>query len=199
MDGRRINAALKKIVALLLEGKSLVFFDECHFYKHGSRIRACYPPEDADPMVLQEPNRKGISIFGAVRISDGSLPTEITEKYSALTFLKVLSLARKVSESIFVLDNALYHYACLIADYAFLTGIDLLFLPPYSPELNPIERVLKLVKKDATHNRYFQLLSDLRTALSDEFSKLFKPNEELRNMCVVTEVVRYISMRFGFS
>ncbi|OWP57134.1 MAG: hypothetical protein B2I17_02770 [Thermoplasmatales archaeon B_DKE] len=28
-----------------------------------------------------------------------------------------------------------------MTDYAFLTGIDLIFLPPYSPELNPIERV----------------------------------------------------------
>lgn len=151
-------------------------------------------------MVLQEPNRKGISVFGAVRISDGSLLTEITEKYNALTFLEFLSLAcKRFPDCIFVMDNALYHHASLITDYAFLAGIDLLFLPPYSPELNPIERVWKIVKKHATHNRYFQLLSDLRTALSDEFSKLFKPNEELRNMCVVTEVVRYISMRFGFS
>ncbi len=69
----------KKIVALLLEGKLPVFFDEYHFYQHGSMIRAWYPPEDADPIVLQEPNRKGISIFGALRISDGSLLTEITK------------------------------------------------------------------------------------------------------------------------
>ncbi len=63
----------------------------------------------------------------------------------------------------------------------------MLLLPPsYSPELNPIERVLKLVKKHATYNRYFQLLSDLKGALSDEFSKLFKPNEELRKLCVIT-------------
>ena len=52
--------------------------------------------------------------------------------------------------------------------------------------MNPIERVLKLVKKHATYNRYFQLLSDLKGALSDEFSKLFKPNEELRKLCVIT-------------
>ena len=75
---------LKKIVALLLGGKSLAFFDECHFYQNGSRIRAWYPPEDADPMVPQKPNRKGISVFGAVRISDGSLLTEITEKYKCI-------------------------------------------------------------------------------------------------------------------
>ena len=167
--------------------KSIVFIDECHFYQHGSRIRAWYPPEDHDPMVLQEPNRKGISVFGAVGVSDGRLITKITERYNALTFLVFLSLVHgRFPESIIVMDNALYHHAGIITDYAFLTGIDLLFLPPYSPELNPIERVWKVVKKHATHNRYFQLLSDLKGALSDEFNRHFKPNEELRKLCVIT-------------
>jgi len=136
--------------------------------------------------VLQEPNRKGISVFGAVRIKDGGLVTEITEKYNAITFLEFLSLVHaKFPDSILVLDNALYHHACLITDYAFLTNIDPVFLPPFSPELNPIERALKLVKKHATHNRYFQLLSDLKNALSDEFSKHSRPNGELRKLCVI--------------
>lgn len=43
-----------------MEGKSLVFMDKCHFYQHGTMIRAWYPPEESDPVVLQEPNRKGM-------------------------------------------------------------------------------------------------------------------------------------------
>lgn len=167
--------------------KSIVFIGECHFYQHGSRIRAWYPLEYLDPMVIQEPNRKGISVFGAVGISDSRLITKITERYSALTFLGSLSLVHgRFPESIIVMENALYHHAGIITDYAFLTGIDLLFLPPYSPELNPIERVRKLVKKHATHNRYFQLLSALKGALSDEFNRNFNPNEELIKLCIIT-------------
>ncbi len=139
------------MTALLREEKSLVFMDECHFYQHGTRVRAWYPPEDADPAVLQEPNRKGISVFGAVSIKDGSLVSEVRKKYNALTFLEFLSRVHaRLPDSILVLNNALYHHACLITDYAFLTCIDMIFLPPYSPELNPIERVRKLVKKHAT-------------------------------------------------
>ena len=73
-----------------------------------------------------------------------------------------------------------------MSDYAFLTGIDILFLPPYSPELNPIERVWKMVKIHATHNRYFQFLSDMKDALSDEFNRHSRPNEELRKLCVIS-------------
>ncbi len=157
-----------------------MFMDECHFYRHGTRMRAWYPPEDLEPIVLQEPNRKGISAFGAVNIRNGKLITKITDRYNALIFLEFLSMVHaRFPDSILVLDNALYHHAGIITDYAFLTGIDLLFLPSYSPKLNPIERVWKLVKKNANHNRYFQLLSDLGGALVGEFSKHSKPNGEL--------------------
>ncbi|MEM0134812.1 MAG: IS630 family transposase [Thermoplasmatales archaeon] len=159
----------------------MVFIDECDFYQHGTRIRAWYHPEEPDPVVLQEPNRKGISVFGAVRISDRILITQITERYNTFTFLEFLSLARRIfSQSTFVLDNALYHHAGIITDYAFLTGIDLLFLLPYSPELNPIERVWKTVKRHATHNRYFQVLNDMKSDLQSEFDRHFRSNGELK-------------------
>ena len=172
---------------MLRSGRSLVFLDECHFYQHGTRISAWYPPEDIDPFVLQEPNRKGISVFGAVNIGDGSLITGITDKYNAMTFLEFLStILVKFPNSIIVMDNARYHHASIVTDYAFLIDMDILFMPPYSPELNPIERVWKHVKIHATHNIYFQQLNDLRNALVKEFGKYNKRNEELKKLCVFT-------------
>jgi len=44
----------KKNIDPLLEGRSLGFVDECHFYQHETRIRAWYPPENTDLKVLQE-------------------------------------------------------------------------------------------------------------------------------------------------
>ena len=44
-------------------------------------MRVWIPPEDVDPTVLQEPGRKGISVFGAISISDGRLITRVTEGY----------------------------------------------------------------------------------------------------------------------
>lgn len=140
----------------------MVFLDEVHFYQRGTRIRTWYPPEDLDPIVFQEPGRKGISVFGALSVSDGKLFTKMTEKYNSLTFLEFLcTVHSRFPDGTIVLDNALYHHATIVTEFAFLMGIDLLFLPPYSPELNPIERVWKLVRKHATHNRYFEMLSDL--------------------------------------
>ncbi|MCL6003560.1 MAG: transposase [Candidatus Thermoplasmatota archaeon] len=113
-------------------------------------MRVWIYPEDTDPTVLQEPGRKGISVFGAISITDGRLVTRITEGYNAFTFVEFLSVIhKKFPDSLFVLDNALYHHAGIVTDYAFVSQIDILFMPPYSPELNPIERVWKFIRKQA--------------------------------------------------
>ena len=49
------------------------------------------PPEDFDPIVLQEPTREGISVFGSLDAGSGSLITKITESYNALTFMEFLT------------------------------------------------------------------------------------------------------------
>ena len=113
--------------------------------------------------------------------------TNITSyHYKIINSRGILQLLLNLGKSILILDNAKYHHANIIRDYAFITRIDLLFLPPYSPELNPIERVWKLTKKHAIHNRYFQLLGDMKSALLGEFNKYFKPNDELKRLCVIT-------------
>ena len=45
------------------------------------------------------------------------------------------------------------------------------FLPPYSPELNPLERVWKLTRRLRLHNRYFGFLESVIEAVEYEFTK----------------------------
>ena len=44
-------------------------------------------------------------------------------------------------------------------------------LPSYSPDKNPIEKLWKNTKKDATHLKYFRTFEDLRTAVVKAFKK----------------------------
>jgi transposase len=59
----------------------------------------------------------------------------------------------------------------------------LLFLPPYSPQLAPIERVWKLARRLATHNRYFATLDELIATVTTRFEAWHQPNEQLRRLC----------------
>ena len=165
----------------------IMFMDEYHFYHHGTRIRMLFPPEDRDPVVYQEPNRKGITVLGAVSPYSGMLLTSLTDRYNALTFLG--------SSSRLLTGHTRTAYLCwttlsiinagVINDYASLTGIRLFFLPPYSPDLNSIERVWKFIRKKATHNVYFASLEDMKNALLRQFNMHRKKSREIKQLCAI--------------
>ncbi len=85
------------------------------------------------------------------------------------------------------LDNSRYHHAKMLNPWLeeHKKEIRLLFLPPYSPDLNPIERVWKLTRKLCTHNRYFPRLEDLFEIICKKFDEWAKPNEQLSKLCVI--------------
>ena len=62
----------------------------------------------------------------------------------------------------------------------------LLFLPSYSPQLAPIERVWKLARRLATHNRYFATLPEVLKAVSACFDRRRRPNKVLHRLCGIT-------------
>jgi transposase len=166
--------------------------DECHFQQHGSRIRMWVPPEDSDPIQLLAPTRKSIALFGAVNISRGRLLTQFEKKFNAMTFQSFLENLLKHGGSrgrliVIILDNARYHHATLIKPFLqkYRKRLRLEFLPPYSPELNPIERVWKLTRRLCTHNEYFPNLTALQEAVSERLSVWENPNEVLRKLCCI--------------
>jgi transposase len=57
------------------------------------------------------------------------------------------------------------------------------FLPPYSPELNPIERVWKLTRRSCLHNRYFGQLSEPIEDVENQSNQWHKGNVTLRRLC----------------
>jgi len=52
-----------------------------------------------------------------------------------------------------ILDNARYQRCKVVTEKAAELGIELLFLPPYSPNLNLIERLWKFVKKQVLYSK----------------------------------------------
>ena len=65
-----------------------------------------------------------------------------------------------------VLDNARYQKCKLVSEQAERLGLDLLYLPPYSPNLNIIERVWKFVKKNCLYSKYYPDFETFKQAIS---------------------------------
>ena len=70
-----------------------------------------------------------------------------------------------------VLDNAAYQRCPLVRDQAWPLGIELLFLPSYSP-LNFIERLWMFVKKQALHSRHHTHYADFHAAIETRLGEL---------------------------
>ena len=64
-----------------------------------------------------------------------------------------------------VMDNARYQRCKLVIEHAAGTGVELLFLPAYSPNLNLIERLWKHLKKKSLKNKYFKDFAMFRAAI----------------------------------
>jgi transposase len=168
--------------------------DEVHFQQYGSRCRMWVPPETKDPVLLHHPTRRSVGYFGAVRLRDGKFFFRCeTDKFNALTcwqFLKHLRAAstRAGRRVVVIADNARFHHARLHGDWRreHVEHFVLDFLPAYSPELNPIERVWKLTRRRCLPNRYFAQLNDVILAVETEFANWIKPNNTLRRLCAIT-------------
>jgi len=88
---------------------------------------------------------------------------------------------------VILLDNARYHHARILRDWLWKRRkiVQLLFLPPYSPQLNPIERIWKLTRRLCTHNKYFQTLDDLIRTIETQVTTWEKPNNTLCRLCAI--------------
>ena len=136
--------------------------------------------------------RKRINILGALDIGDFSVTTTLTEEMCnserIVEFLQKIKDKYPGREIVIILDNARYNYAIATRDFAEENNIKLLFLPPYAPNLNLIERLWKFTKKhlvnntyheDYTHfvnaaNRFFDRLDDYHQELSSIFTQKFQ-------------------------
>ena len=90
-----------------------------------------------------------------------------------------------------VMDNAPWHRKAkrLIKENAggiyqdIVDKVVFVYLPPYSPDLNPIEQVWRVVRREVTHNRYFATIESMIEKLDEYFSKYTKPNEKFASLC----------------
>lgn len=121
-------------------------------------------------------SRTRLNILGALNLSDISRTVihdykTINDYNIARFFIEIRKRYPDYRQKIHViLDGAGYHRTQLIKDWAFVVNIDLHYLPPYSPNLNAIERLWKVMNEHARNNRYFENTHDFRNAIFNFFS-----------------------------
>jgi transposase len=87
-------------------------------------------------------------------------------------FLRQLLCAYPTVLVVVILDGAPWHRSARLFEFALSQPrLGLCFLPPYSPDLNPVEPVWKWLRREVTHNHYFERLDRLKDALTHFFGR----------------------------
>ncbi len=170
----------KKLNAMILFG------DEASFALWGS-LAYSWAPRGKQPLVPTNGNRKNLKVFGMIDYFSGKLFSQIIDgKLNGDSYLKFLKkVMRETSEKVIIIqDGAPYHRSKVIKEFETENSKRLSFfrLPSYSPDYNPIEFLWRKIKRNATHNVYFENFEDLTNTIRKELANLKRKPSEILNL-----------------
>ena len=110
---------------------------------------------------------QGVKLVGYLNYETGEVYCEEHESYDAvvfLDFLKNVLLNYPTGKTVMILDNARIHHAKLIQPFLeeHKEKLTLMFLPPYSPNLNLIEGLWKWMKERVIYNVFYKTVTEIR-------------------------------------
>lgn len=137
--------------------------------------------------ILSNTGRVKVNINGAI---NPAKPTEIIshqcDTINALTTIVWLQLIEKyypTMKSIHLyVDNARYYRSKLVQEFLLTSSIQMHFLPPYSPNLNPIERLWKFIKKEVIKSDYTPDPQIFKQRITDFFANIGNYKEKLDSL-----------------
>jgi len=141
-----------------------MFQDEARFGRI-AESRRCWCPRPVRPVCPTMVCQEYIYAYGAVSIADGQWDSLILPKANTVCmqiFLDEIASRYPADRIVMVVDGASWHRAGTLR---MPKNIRLLSLPPYSPELNPVENVWEELREKHFHNRVFADLDALETQL----------------------------------
>lgn len=176
-----------------------LFLDEASVC-YSPTLRWCWAPKGHQPEVSTTSSRKCQKIIGIVDPLDGSVDVvfpgtcKTPEFQSYLEHVievqqqKYAELGIPLGKIIIILDNARVHHAKALEPFLdrVKEDLELMFLPPYSPELDPIEHLWHLLRSEVTHNHSFDTWDDFITAMTTFFHKFEKSSVEIMSCCSIS-------------
>jgi transposase len=113
--------------------------------------------------------RHRFNVLGAINAVTHELIMVTNDTYinaCVCDLLHLIAALRLTVPITLILDNARYQKCDLVRDLARSLGIELLYLPAYSPNLNLIERLWKFVKKKCLYSTYYSDFTLFKQAIS---------------------------------
>lgn len=152
----------------------IVFMDSAH-PTMATKVVCGWIKKGVDKPIGQTASRTRVNVMGAIELASMKVVSccpEYVNAETTVSFLDQLKAAYPDAPKIhIILDQSGYHKSKLVQESAIAKNIVLHYLPPYSPNLNPIERLWKVMNEQIRNNVVFDSAKKFRTAISDFFEK----------------------------
>jgi len=173
-----------KLKTELEEADQIYFVDGVH-PQHNSIASYGWIKRGKTKQLKTNNGRKRTNINGAINLKTKQVIYVEDERINSQTMIALLKLIlkeQKEGKIYIILDNARYYHSQLVKD--FLSENDricLKFLPPYSPNLNIIERLWHILKKEVVYNKFYPKFQDFSKAINNFFENKIWLKKEFEN------------------
>lgn len=160
----------------------VMFQDEARFGRI-SDCRYCWAKFPLRPMVKAMLTHQYVYAYGAVSIADGAFDSLVLPYVNSdcmALFLREISARYPDENIVMVLDGAGWHKS---KSMPIPDNLRLLPLPPYSPELNPVEHLWDELREKYFHNKVFDSLDALENQLVIGLRDLESNHQRVKNIC----------------
>lgn len=163
---------------------SLFFLDGVH-PQHNSIPNYGWFKKGKDEPLCSNTRYLRLNINGAIDIDTHDVVTQFSATINKDSTLDLLEKLRKVRPSgriYCILDNAGYYISQEVKDYAKACAIELIYLPPYSPNLNLIERLWRFMNKKIFYNKYYNEYDKFKSTCVKFFKNIHYYKDELATL-----------------
>jgi transposase len=187
-DGKKQEAFIKAFNEFM-ENKSedtpVLFMDACH-PQHNSMPSYGWIYKGERVEIPSNTGRERLNLNGAVNAETHEVTVIDSPKINADSTIELFKrIEMNYAEAPFIYifsDNAKYYHCAKVRDFLSRSRIILYNLPPYSPNLNIIERVWKFFHKVVLNNQYYETFQEFRNACLIFFDSIADYKDKLKTL-----------------
>lgn len=166
---------IEKYIELVAEtpaNEPILFMDSAH-PTMATKVVCGWIRKGVDKPIAQTASRTRVNVMGAIELTSMNVVScrpDYVNAETTVAFFDQLKAVYPIAPAIhIILDQSGYHRSLFVREEALKRNIMLYYLPPYSPNLNPIERLWKVMNENVRNNVFFTSAKHFREAISEFF------------------------------
>ena len=187
LSRKRFLQRIKSVFSRFKSGDVLLFQDEASIKQHPT-LSARWMLKGTKQFVNTLGNHAKVSVFGAINHALGKVYHMKSKTMNGKTFMKFVNRllrSHKGKRLFLVIDNAPWHRSLEVGKFMKKNKrrLEILWLPTYSPDFNPIEHLWKCMRDNVSHNTFFSTIGELKNVLSEFFKKIYSTPQKIKSLC----------------